>query len=36
MITGFRRPSRSEMKPSKGQPMIHPNGTAAVRMTAEA
>ena len=27
MITGLRRPIRSETKPSSGQPMIQPNGT---------
>ena len=34
MITGLRRPIRSEMKPSSGQPMIQPKGTVAERMTA--
>jgi hypothetical protein len=33
-ITGLRRPMRSEIKPSSGQPMIHPKGTAADRITA--
>src|SRR5262249_40372050 len=33
-ITGLRRPSRSEMKPSKGQPIIQPNGTVAANVTA--
>src|SRR5262249_32515003 len=36
MITGFRRPILSEMNPSSGQPMIHPKGTVADRITAEA
>ena len=34
MITGLRRPIRSETKPSSGQPMIQPNGTVAERITA--
>src|SRR5262245_48852641 len=33
-ITGLRRPRRSDNAPSSGQPMIHPNGTVADRMTA--
>ena len=36
MITGLRRPILSEINPSKGQPMIHPSGTVAERITAEA
>jgi hypothetical protein len=34
MITGFRRPIRSETNPSNGQPMIQPKGTVAERITA--
>ena len=33
-ITGLRRPMRSETKPSSGQPIIQPSGTAAERITA--
>ena len=36
MITGLRRPMRSETKPSSGQPMIQPSGTVAERITADA
>ena len=34
MITGLRRPIRSDSQPSSGQPMIQPNGTEAERSTA--
>ena len=33
-MTGLRRPSRSEMKPSSGQPIIQPSGTVAASITA--
>src|SRR5688572_118019 len=35
-ITGFRRPIRSESRPSNGQPMIQPRGTVDERITASA
>ena len=35
MMTGFLLPNLSEMNPSSGHPMIHPNGTAAALMTAD-
>src|SRR5262245_6987253 len=36
MMTGLRRPSRSDSHPRRGHPMIQPSGTVADRRTAEA
>src|SRR4030095_3860763 len=34
-MTGLRLPMRSEMKPSRGHPMIQPSGNIDERMTAD-